>query len=191
MPSQGKDEKPSLAKGKESENSKDGAPPPVNAIGQEEHVSGPPERQTFFGSLKKMGMQARESMRNLKEKYVPGKDVGDGPEPVEVEGRPKTGSSKIKSSTDDDGPVWEPGTEQLMWTDPKYVVTSYVMPGIHPNHSKHFVKPEKWWQRCVSGPRHAPVPPPLVVRAHPLTAGLLQRRGCHENARAGAPRSQG
>ena len=172
--------------------SKDGAPPPgkAEAGGDEEHVSGPPEKKTLFGSLKKMGMSARESVRNLKDKYVPGKDVGDGPEPVKVEDRPKTGSSKIKSSTDDDGPVWEPGTEQLMWTDPKYVVTSYVVPGVHPNHSKHFVKPEKWWQRCVSRPRHAPRPH-APCRARSPADCLLQRRGRHENARAGAPRSQG
>jgi hypothetical protein len=34
-----------------------------------------------------------------------------------------------------------------MWTDPTYVVLPFVQPGIHPNHNKHFVKPQAWWNR--------------------------------------------
>lgn len=114
-----------------------------------DHVSGPPVKQSMFGKLKSMSVTARDSFKNLKETYLPRKDDGDVEENEEGEERPKTGT-KTKTSTDDDGPAWEPGTEQLMWTDPTYVVQKFVQPGIHPNHNKHFVKPEVWWNRCAS-----------------------------------------
>jgi len=105
-------------------------------------------KQSMFGKIKLMSTSARESMKNLKETYLPGKDLGDVDEEKDEDERPKTsGTARTKTATDDDGPVWEPGTEQLMWTDPTYVVLPFVQPGIHPNHNKHFVKPQAWWNR--------------------------------------------
>jgi len=118
----------------------------VHAEGLDEHVSGPPVKQTIFGKMRSMSMAAKDKLKDFKEAIIPGRDPGDVNE-VDSEERPQTATTKTKTSTDDDGPVWEPGTEQLMWTDPTYVVQKYVQPGIHPNHNRHFVKPTMWWQR--------------------------------------------
>lgn len=142
-----KDQKPSPA----SKTSKDGshhgtgAPPAPSAA--EDHVSGQPVKQSLFGKMRSMSMSAKESLTRFA-KVIPSKDTSDvkTAEDLEDTGRPKTGT---KTSTDDDGPVWEPGTEQLMWTDPTYVVEKFVQPGIHPNHNENFVKPEVWWNRFV------------------------------------------
>jgi hypothetical protein len=148
----------------------------------EDHVSGPAVKQSMFGKLKSMSVSARASMKNIKETYLPKKDDGDVEDKEEGdEERPKTGT-KTKTSTDDDGPVWEPGTEQLMWTDPTYVVQKFVQPGIHPNHNKHFVKPEVWWNRCVCLPLRAPSSsssaPPSLADARAVSL-LFQCRGCN------------
>jgi hypothetical protein len=80
---------------------------------KEEHVSGPPEKKTFFDSLKgMMVLQARESVKTLKEKFSPGKEVGDGQEPGEVEDRPKTGSGQ-KTALETRGPCGRCGLPVL------------------------------------------------------------------------------
>ena len=134
-----------------SKNSKNAAPPPPppEETKEEDHVSGPPVKQTLFGKMKSVSISARESLKELRNSYMPGRDVGDVELPAEDEAeRPKTGS-KTRTATDEDGPVWEPGTEQLRWTDPTYKVEKFVQPGIHPNHNKNFVKPDTWWTRYV------------------------------------------
>ena len=113
-PSPAKGEKPTPAS-KTSKASKDGAPPPgePEAVGEEEHVWGPPEKKSLFDSLKgMMVLQARESVKTLKEKFSPGKEVGDGNEPSEVEGGPKTGSRQ-KTALETRGPCGRCGLPVL------------------------------------------------------------------------------
>ena len=160
-------------------------PPPPEEAKEEEHVSGPPVKQSLFGKMKAMSVSARDSLKDLKKSYLPGKDVGDVAEPGDDgEDRPKT-ATKTRTSTDDDGPVWEPGTEQLRWTDPTYKVEKFIQPGIHPNHNKNFVKPEAWWNRCgLLLLRLLPCPSVLFI------VNFLQCRRRYEDARERATRSQ-
>jgi len=142
-----KDQKPSPASKTSKDGSHHGTGAPPAPLAAEDHVSGQPVKQSLFGKMRSMSMSAKESLTRLA-KVIPSKDTSDvkTAEDLEDAGRPKTGT---KTTTDDDGPVWEPGTEQLMWTDPTYVVEKFVQPGIHPNHNENFVKPEVWWNRCV------------------------------------------